>query len=52
MLLLWRDMTKKKKWIFLVLFLVNLGVILSFFYLSKKIRSDENLKINAGENIR
>jgi len=41
--------SKKKIWMFIILAIVNLIVILSFLYFTKKIRTDENLKINYHE---
>lgn len=38
--------SKKKIYMFIILAIVNLIVILSFLYFTKKIRSDENLKYN------
>jgi hypothetical protein len=43
-------MNKKRKiWIFILLAIVNLIVILSFVYFTKRIRNSEDLRINSIE---
>lgn len=39
----------KKIWLFVVIGLINLIVILSFIFLTKRIRTDEKLKLSSTE---
>jgi len=39
----------RKKWMFLILAIINLIVLLSFFYFTRQIRNDKNLKLDTME---